>query len=136
MSSAETMSMMSMSHELSGPADDAGWPLADAGACRLRIGPGPRWLRVAAGLVWLTTSGRGAVAGRDHWLRPGEQLWLPDGSDVVVEGFDGARFELLVPPQACCSARSSLPATLARRLAAAAAVLRRPSLEAAAVLAG
>ena len=83
------------------PRDAGHWPLARGEARRLDIGPGPRFLRVAEGQVWLTTAGQGEQMGEDRWLAAGESTWLADGSEVVLEAWGEARFQLLVPPDAC-----------------------------------
>lgn len=78
------------------------WPLAAGGARRLTIGPGPRWLLVEHGRVWLTVTGGGAAMEQDRWLSAGEGVDLASGTEVVLEAWGGeAGFELLVPPRAC-----------------------------------
>ena len=96
--------LMNSAQESSHPAKaavGADWALPHGQARRLGIGPGPRCLRVMDGQVWLTAQGALDRPAEDHWLRAGEQLWLPAGSEVVVEGHGQASFQLLVPPQAC-----------------------------------
>ena len=44
------------------------------------------------GVAWET----GLLAGLE-----GESVSLPSGSRIVLEGFAGAQFQLLVPPTAC-----------------------------------
>jgi hypothetical protein len=97
-------SLMISSQESLRPAGRAGaadWPLPAGAARRLTIGPGARWLRVSAGQLWLTAQGELDRPADDHWLQAGEQLWLPAGCEVVVEGRGPASFQLLVPAQAC-----------------------------------
>lgn len=104
------------------------WPLAQGGARRLTIGPGPRWLLVERGRVWLTTTGGGAAMEQDRWLSAGEGVDLPSGAEVVLEAWGGeARFELLVPPQACAGPGGAW-AGLGRWLQRLAASARRASL--------
>lgn len=86
----------------SGRRAAADWPLAAGQALRLEIGPGPRWLGVTHGRLWLTTTGRDGELPDDVVLEAGQQLALAHGSDWVVEAAWGdTRFQLLVPPQAC-----------------------------------
>ncbi len=92
---------MRLAHELIRPGDAADWALAAGTVQTLRIGPGPRWLRLEAGRLWLTSSGRPGHPAQDHVLRAGEALWLPAGQAVVIEAWGPARFSLRVPPQAC-----------------------------------
>lgn len=92
--------LMSAAH-LSAGREAAHWSLGRGEAQRLDIGPGPRFLRVAEGQVWLTTAGQGEQMGEDRWLDAGESTWLADGSEVVLEAWGEARFQLLVPPDAC-----------------------------------
>ena len=112
--SAALHSLMISSQESLRPAARAGaadWTVPAGVARRLTIGPGARWLRVSAGQVWLTARGERDRPADDHWLQAGEQLWLPAGSEVVVEGRGPVSFQLLVPPQAC-QARGLLAAAL------------------------
>lgn len=92
---------MSLAHELIRPGEAVDWTLAAGAVQTLRIGPGPRWLRLEAGRLWLTSSGRPGHPAQDHVLQAGEALWLPAGQAVVIEAWGPARFSLRVPPQAC-----------------------------------
>jgi hypothetical protein len=100
------ISSMSLAQESPGAAQPIAatdWTLPAGVARRLGVGPGARWLRVSSGRVWLTMQGQPRHLAVDHWLGVGEQLWLPEGCEVVVEGQrrGPASFQLLVPPQAC-----------------------------------
>lgn len=95
--------VMSMTQESMIHSDAASWPLARGEARRLGIGPGARMLRVTEGQVWLTAAGNDDELSEDRWLHAGEQVWLDHGSEVVVEAWGEARFQLLVPPQACAA---------------------------------
>jgi hypothetical protein len=77
------------------------WALPERAATTLEIGPGARVLQVCAGRLWVTTAGTAHEAARDVWLAPGDDVELPAGLTVVLEGWPSARFQLLVPPQAC-----------------------------------
>lgn len=93
--------------------DAATWTLAAGRARRLNIGPGARWLRVCAGRLWITRM-QAAAAERqleDVWLQAGDSLAVEAGAVLLVEAWPSARFQLLVPPQAC---RSSWRTTLGR----------------------
>lgn len=81
--------------------DDAAWALAQGDAMRLPIGPGRRELRVLEGRVWVTQQGALSLPADDYWLEAGEALDLPHGSEIVVEAWPTARFQLLVPPDVC-----------------------------------
>jgi hypothetical protein len=81
-------------------ASDA-WSLAPGEVRSLTTGPGERWLRVSEGRVWLTLPGSVDEPADDVWLETGETVALPEGSRLVLEGWPSARFQLLVPPQAC-----------------------------------
>jgi hypothetical protein len=89
------------------------WALPERAATTLEIGPGARVLQVCAGRLWLTTAGTGHEAARDVWLVPGDGVELPAGLTVVLEGWPSARFQLLVPPQACRRGSRSFPARIA-----------------------
>ena len=83
----------------------ADWTLPAGAARRLAVGPGPRWLQVTTGRVWLTTTNGGASMEQDRWLSDGDAVYLPTGTEVVLEAWGGeARFDLFVPPQACAQA--------------------------------
>ena len=82
-------------------ARDALWSLAPGEATRLKVGPGPRQLRVVEGWLWLTTQGSADQPAEDVWLLPGEPMELAAGSEWVIEARTAGRFQLLVPPQAC-----------------------------------
>ena len=113
-----------MAHEFmqeSQRSSDSTWSLPERAATTLEIGPGARVLQVCAGRLWLTTAGTSRAAGRDVWLVPGDSVELPGGLSVVLEGWPSARFQLLVPPQACRRGRrdglaARARAWLARRL--------------------
>jgi hypothetical protein len=99
------------------------WSLPERASTTLEIGPGARVLQLCAGRLWLTTAGTANAAGRDVWLLPGDSVELPAGLSVVLEGWPSARFQLLVPPQACRRGWRSTPlaragAWLAARLGA------------------
>lgn len=81
--------------------DDGAWTLDRGEAMRLPIGPGRRELRVLEGRVWITQQGLPDLPSHDYWLQDGEALDLPSGAELVVEAWPTARFQLLVPPQAC-----------------------------------
>ncbi|WP_158218844.1 DUF2917 domain-containing protein [Roseateles aquatilis] len=92
--------------------DDAAWSLAQGEAMSLPIGPGRRELRVLDGRVWVTQQGALDMPAHDYWLTAGETLEVQDGAQLVVEAWPTARFQLLVPPQACPARRErklSLP---------------------------
>ncbi len=86
------------------------WPMASGSVQRLTIGPGMRCLQVLAGRVWLTESGRAAAPAVDHWLMAGDAVTLAGGSEVVIEAWGDASFQLLVPPQACAATGGGLVA--------------------------
>jgi Protein of unknown function (DUF2917) len=75
----------------------AHWTLNPGQAISLTIGPGPRWIHVTQGRAWITV---GSPAS-DHWLERGDKLRVANGDVLVMEAWPSARFELLVPPQAC-----------------------------------
>lgn len=77
------------------------WTLEQGQALRMEIGPGERVLEVSEGRVWLTKSGAAAQPATDIWLAAGESMSLPAGTEVVVEAWPQAQFQLLVPPSAC-----------------------------------
>ena len=77
------------------------WPLVAGEALRLDIGPGERELHVTEGRVWLTREGSAHAPAEDIWLSAGDGVTLASGSEWVIEGWGAARFQLLVPPQAC-----------------------------------
>ena len=77
------------------------WTLAPGQVRNLTIGPGQRWLHVVEGRLWLTLPGSLDEPAEDLWLQAGDGVALPEGSRVLIEGWPSARFELLVPPQAC-----------------------------------
>lgn len=80
---------------------DGAWDLQAGDAMRLPIGPGPRELRVLEGRVWVTQRGAMDLPSDDYWLEAGDALDLPSGAELVIEAWPQARFQLLVPPQAC-----------------------------------
>lgn len=77
------------------------WSVSQGTARSLSIGPGPRELCVIQGSLWLTGQGRADEPAQDVWLAEGESISLASGSRVVLEGYAGAQFQLLVPPSAC-----------------------------------
>ena len=83
--------------------DAATWSLAAGHARRLNIGPGARWLRVCAGRLWITRMQAGSAERQleDVWLQAGDSLAVESGEQLLVEAWPAARFQLLVPPQAC-----------------------------------
>jgi hypothetical protein len=80
---------------------DGAWDLQAGDAMRLPIGPGPRELRVLEGRMWVTQRGALNLPSDDYWLEAGDALDLPSGAELVIEAWPQARFQLLVPPQAC-----------------------------------
>ncbi|MBK3018779.1 DUF2917 domain-containing protein, partial [Klebsiella pneumoniae] len=60
-----------------------------------------RELRVLEGRVWVTQRGALDLPSDDYWLEAGDALDLPHGAELVIEAWPQARFQLLVPPQAC-----------------------------------
>jgi hypothetical protein len=90
------MSILKMSKQQQS-IDAAHWTLDVGQAITLTIGPGPRWVHVTQGRAWVTQGSTGS----DDWLKQGDRLWVGDGASLVMEAWPAARFELLVPPQAC-----------------------------------
>lgn len=84
------------------------WTLAAGEALSLPIGPGARELSVAEGRVWLTFKGSREAPAQDIWLAAGESLALASGSQVVIEAWPQAAFQLLVPPSACAALKRRL----------------------------
>jgi hypothetical protein len=91
------------------------WSLPTRASRKMRVGPGPRVLRVCEGRLWLTTKGTATEAATDLWLEPGDEVELAAGLEIVMEAWPAARYQLLVPPSACGIAanRSSLAARAA-----------------------
>lgn len=89
---AQLMRNMQQSDACSGAVLPAGR------AITLHIGAGGRDFKVTEGRAWLTfTASRRNRSGRppsDIWLSAGEQVHLPAGSRVVVEGWPQVSFEL------------------------------------------
>lgn len=82
------------------------WSLVPGEALSLEIGPGARELSVVEGRVWLTQAG----SLQDIWLEPGQSVSLASGSQIVLEAWPSAQFQLLVPPSVCPSlARRARP---------------------------
>ncbi|MCV2362028.1 DUF2917 domain-containing protein [Paucibacter sp. DJ1R-11] len=77
------------------------WRLAEGEALSFKVGPGARELRVSSGRLWLTQPGRPEAPSEDVWLQAGQSLALASGSQVVIEAWPQADFQLLVPPSAC-----------------------------------
>ena len=90
------------------------WRLAEGEALSFKVGPGARELRVSSGRLWLTQPGRPEAPSEDVWLQAGQSLALASGSQVVIEAWPQAAFQLLVPPSAC----PALQARLGERRAA------------------
>ena len=86
------------------------WSVSQGTARSLRIGPGARELHVTHGCLWLTGQGTALVPAQDLWLNEGQSVSLASGSRIVLEGYAGAQFQLLVPP---CESR---PASLLLRM--------------------
>jgi Protein of unknown function (DUF2917) len=111
-------SKLAASVQASGTAD---WALEPGQAITLTIGPGPRWVHVTQGRAWITQ----ASSGTDHWLEQGDSLLVGDGAALVMEAWPSARFELLVPPQAC-TARLTLAQFWHRLAQSASGIWPRP----------
>lgn len=77
------------------------WTLSGEQALRLPVGPGARELHVTQGRIWLTRTATTAAPSEDVWLRTDDSLRLDSGSEWVIEAWGDARFQLLVPPDAC-----------------------------------
>ena len=90
------------------------WSVGKGQVRTLHIGPGMRLLRVTEGPLWLTVSGTPDDPPQDLWLEAGDAIMLESGSEIVVEGWPTASFQLIVPPQAC-AARSRSAAGLRAR---------------------
>ena len=82
-------------------SESAAWTLAPGQVRTLTTGPGERLLRVVEGRVWMTLPGSVDEPAEDLWLESGDSAVLPEGSHLLLEGWPSARFQLLVPPQAC-----------------------------------
>ncbi|GAP37593.1 DUF2917 domain-containing protein [Piscinibacter sakaiensis] len=122
MTSTRLSPLMTTAQEFAARGEAAAWRLPAGTALRLAAGPGARCLRVAAGRVWITAAGDGRTPPEDRVLGPGDTLALAHGSEWVLEAWgDDARFQLLVPPDAC---RARAAAGL-RRLGAALRALGR-----------
>lgn len=91
------------------------WTLSRRRALRLQLASGPRELRLVEGQLWLTHAGSAQQQAEDIWLQPGQSLALAEGSDVVIEAWQDARFQLLVPPIACPVLARQLMSGLARK---------------------
>ena len=91
------------------------WSLPTRASRTMRVGPGPRVLRVCEGRLWLTTEGTATEAATDLWLEPGDEVELAAGLEIVMEAWPAARYQLLVPPTACgiAAERGSLAARAA-----------------------
>ncbi len=77
------------------------WSLEQGQALRMTLGPGERELRVTSGRLWLTPTASRAHASADLVLQAGDSLVLRSGTELVMEGWPSAAFQLLVPPSAC-----------------------------------
>ena len=82
-------------------SESAAWTLSPGQVRSLTTGPGERLLRVVEGRVWLTLPGSVDEPAEDLWLESGDGVVLPEGSQLLIEGWPSARFQLLVTPQAC-----------------------------------
>src|SRR5689334_15038033 len=80
------------------------WVLAPGQVRSFVTGPGERLLHVNEGRVWLTVPGDVEEPAEDVWLEAGDSVRLRQGSQLVVEGWTSASFQLLVPPSACAQA--------------------------------
>ena len=58
------------------------------------------------GRVWVTQRGDLNLPAQDFWLSAGETLEVASGTELVVEAWPTARFQLMVPPQACAAQRA------------------------------
>ncbi len=97
-------------------SESAAWTLAPGQVRSLTTGPGERLLRVVEGRVWLTLPGSVDEPAEDLWLESGDGVVLPEGSQLLIEGWPSARFQLLVTPQACGNTwRKRLSAFASRR---------------------
>ncbi|MDT8999659.1 DUF2917 domain-containing protein [Paucibacter sp. APW11] len=81
------------------------WNLGRAEALSLQVGPGPRELQVTSGRLWLTQRGSTKAPATDIWMEAGDTLALPSGTQLVLEAWPAASFQLLVPPAACPALR-------------------------------
>lgn len=91
------------------------WQLNAGEALTLPIGPGVRLLRVSEGRLWLTQSGSSQAPAKDVWLQAGESVQLASGSQVVLEAWPRAAFQLLVPPSACSEVQRARALAAVRR---------------------
>lgn len=89
-------------------ASQAQWQLNPGEVLRLRAGPGARELHATHGRLWLTREGTALEPSTDLWLEAGDDATLPQGSVWVIEAWADARFQLLVPPQACAQTQGLL----------------------------
>lgn len=103
------------------------WSVGAGQVRTLRIGPGVRMLRVAEGPLWLTQSGTPEDPPLDLWLQRGDAVMLDSGSEIVVEGWPSASFQLIVPPQGCASATARVSAWVSRQRSAWREALQRLS---------
>ena len=80
-------------------APPAAWSLPRGQVRRLAPASQGRWLRSAAGRLWLTRSGGGAAREADVIVDAGASAWLPARSEWVIEAaWSDAAFLLLEPP--------------------------------------
>jgi hypothetical protein len=86
------------------------WTLSGGEALSLPIGPGARELSVTQGRLWLTQVGSVQALAQDIWLEAGQTIELAAGSQVVLEPWPSAQFQLLVPPSACKEIRRRVAA--------------------------
>jgi len=100
------------------PSASSLWALGGGKAMRLSIGPGLREVHVTQGRLWLTRQGTAETPSDDIWLASGDSIALESGSQWVAEGWGDTRFQLLVPPQACCRGAHSARAAAWRRVSA------------------
>jgi hypothetical protein len=98
--------LMIDSHDLSECRADWTWALPAGNATRLTAEARPRYLAVTRGMAWLTRTG--AEPGDDRWVAAGGGMLLPEGSEWVVEGRDGAAFALYQLPLSAAAGPSPL----------------------------
>ena len=100
--------LMIDSHDLSDCRADWTWSLPAGNATRLTAEARPRYLAVTGGVAWLTRTGDGAEPSEDRWISAGGGMWLPAGSEWVVEGRASAAFALYQLPLSAAARPSPL----------------------------